>query len=589
MAGLNTDERYRQAAQRREVVLALVKQGMGIDDALDDPRVKVSYSAYRKWRSTHHRWADEIDIARSVFYRKTNAHLRDMSSAQFAKLYFARKRTWFQQRWIESVQALPLGNILLTLWPPEYGKTSTFEDYATETIARNPAWCCTVASENGQIAEKIIGTVKSRMEPYGPTPTLVRDWGPFRADAGSGQGGSMRQPWAKQYFSVKDHQMTDQRDFNMLAIGWGSSTVSIRTNHLHVDDLQSTKTILQTKEQINWLRQDALTRPGESGISTISGTRVDDGDVYEELLGDDEMIEAGILEILCFPAIQYDADGKPEALWPEKHTLEQLERIRIKVKDRAFDRNYLMEPGKSKTKTTFTQNGRDASYQRERTLNVVDEWDGKSAKPHAVLSLDPGMDPGYSCFGGWHLTSEWMRLVYFDENDKFLQNEEIIGQIAGGARAMAPHYKLRHCSIEAMNFQRGLARDNDLAAIAQRYNFTIGEHYTGVNKYDPTIGIATMATDFNAGRIQLPYNTADLDTKVEIDEFWMQLKRWKPGKRGTELRMDRVMMMWFAWIYWTEHKHHLDPPPVTNWKRQGLESGILGVPYQPIIPIGAFR
>lgn len=585
--GLNSDERYAQAAARREIVLALVKQGQGIEEALADQRVNVSHSAYRKWRGRYPKWATEVDVARSVFFKKRGGNLHDMTSAQFAKLYFGRERTWFQQRWIESVQALPPGNILLTLWPPEYGKTSTFEDYATETIARNPAWCCTVASENGQIAEKIIGTVKNRMEPNGPTRAFIRDWGPFRADSSSGP--SMRQPWAKQYFSVKDHQMTDQRDYNMLAIGWGSSTVSIRTDHLHVDDLCSTKSIQQSKEQLNWLRQDALTRPGESGISTISGTRVDDGDPYESLLDDDEMIDAGILEILKFPAIWYDGEGNPQPLWPDKHDLVQLERIRIKIKDRAFDRNYLMEPNRSKTKTTFVQTGRDASYQRNRTLNVPDEWDGRSAKPHMVLSLDPGMDPGYSCFGAWHITKEWMRLIYFDETDKFMQNEEIIGQIAGGARICAPHYKLRHASIEAMNFQRGLARDEDLKSLAERYNFTIGEHYTGVNKYDPTIGIATMATDFNAGRIQLPYNPDDEYTKTEIDEFWLQFKRWKPGKRGTELRMDRVMMTWFAWIYWIEHRESLDPPPATAWKREGLGSGILGQPYQPIFPTGALQ
>jgi len=152
---------------------------------------------------------------------------------------------------------------------------------------------------------------------------------------------------------------------------------------------------------------------------------------------------------------------------------------------------------------------------------------------------------------------------------------------------MAPHYRIRHCAIEAMNFQRGLARSDALKSISERFGFTIGEHYTGNNKYDPTIGIATMATDFNKGLIQLPYNTNDETTKDEIDEFWLQLKKWKPLKRGTDQRMDRVMMMWFAWIWWQDHRHNLEPAPATNWKRQGLASSILGSTYTPIIPIGA--
>jgi len=576
---------HHRSLAKQDIVLDLLRNGMQIRQAMADPRVGLSASAFRQWCVRNPKFDAEQKVARAEASRKVNKFDESMTSAEFAYRYFGRQRTAFQQQWIDSIEDMRPGNILLTLWPPEYGKTTTFEDYATEQLCRNPEWRNTTVSENDGISKRIVGRVRRRLEVGGPFPRLIKEWGPFRPDnAGRGDGAP---PWNNQFFSVKDKTQGDERDYSMLAIGWTSSIVSIRTDHLHADDLQGLKTLQRTPKLLEIFRQDLLSRPGESGKTTVSGTRVGDDDVYEGLLEDEEL--DGILEVRRFAAIQFDVDGNPYPLWPEKHSLENLDRIRRKIKDAAFDRNYMMEPGRSKTRFSFDDEGFGRSKMEQYSLNQTGLWVPGTAKPTVVLSLDPGLDPGITCLGGWEMTEDYMRLRYFYETGENVRNEQVIANVQAAARQLSRDFAVRELRVESKNFQRGLARDERLDAVAQSYGFRIAEHDTGLNKYDESIGLASMAGDWKAGYIQLPY-ADEGDTRKEIDEFYRQFKKWKPDpktglvKKGNKVRYDRLMMTWFAWIWWTENRHRLGKP-VTPIRRTSM-------PYSPgrmtpIIPIGA--
>lgn len=570
-----------RSKERKELVLLLVSQGMAVMPALADPRVGVSYSGYRKWRQRDPRWAAAIDVARAA--HENNVPISELTSAQFALRYFNRVRAPFQQQFIDEMETMRPGNIVLSLWPPEHGKTTTFEDYATEKIARKPEWRSTVASESDAISKRIIGRIRNRLEPDGPFPALVRDWGPFRPDVGrSGSSSAFSQPWNADHFSVFKKRANDERDHTMLAIGWRSTTVSIRTDHLHIDDPQSTKTVNMNDKLLEWFRQDALSRPGETGITSIAMTRVGDVDLASILEEDEEL--HGILKVIKFKAIQRDAiTGEETPLWPERFSLDGLDRIRRKVKDEAFDRNYMMAPGVSRAHRTFSDGGFERAVRPWRQLGRYNEWSDETTKPTLVLALDPGLMPGLCTLMGWVMTPESMELVFLRESDVLVRNEQIIDMLTDAVRELKPHFRVAHCVIEAMNFQRGLARDERLEQLRLREGFTVGEHITGINKYNENIGLASMAGDYEAGKIGLPW-ADDNYTRTEVDEIRRQLKAWKPLVRGNRLRQDRVMVMWFAWIWWQDRKGSLDRKPVT-WRRQGLSS----VTSRPslIIPIGA--
>ena len=85
-------------------------------------------------------------------------------------------------------------------------------------------------------------------------------------------------------------------------------------------------------------------------------------------------------------------------------------------------------------------------------------------------------------------------------------------------------------------------------------------------------------------KIRIPYDTEDRPTKAQMDDLLLQCRNWKPLVRGTAAKMDRLMSMWFAWIWWTETKHRLEVKPQT-WQRQGIPYATSSAP-QLIIPIG---
>ena len=111
--------------------------------------------------------------------------------------------------------------------------------------------------------------------------------------------------------------------------------------------------------------------------------------------------------------------------------------------------------------------------------------------------------------------------------------------------------------IEAMVFQKGLSRDERLIEMTDKYGFRVREHLTGVNKYDETIGIPSMALSFMRGEIDIAY-ADDPVTRHQADELIRQLKSWRPLVKGTKLRQDRVMALWFIWILWRQRKQAFD-------------------------------
>ena len=572
------DRRHTESLARMALCLQLISAGRSVYEAIADPRIGVSYSAYRKWRERNPTWAAEVDIARKADDLK-DSDFEDLTSAQFALRYFGRIRAPFQQRWINTMEAMRPGNILLALWPPEHGKTTTFEDYATERICRDPQWRSTIVGGNGARAKSILARVRNRLEPEGPFPQLVKEWGPFRPDAGRSRAvQTFSQPWNNTQFNVLAKRLSDERDHNMLAMGWKTDILSIRTDQLHIDDLQSTKTIGMTEAMLEWFRQDGLSRAGETGRTTLNGSRVGDNDFWVTL-EDDPNLE-GILETIKIKAIVTNhVTGEREPAWPEKFSMEGLDRIRRKAGDEAFDRNYMMQPGASQTRRTFTDEGKALSLANTRRLNQFHCFDGR---PTVCLALDPGLNPGKTHLQGWVMEPDKMRLVYLFETDQFMRNEQIIDCIDGAADLLGRPFRVAHLTIEAMNFQRGLARDERLMNVRRRHSFTMGEHLTGINKYDENIGLASMAGDWQSGKIELPYGD-DQFTRTNIDELCRQMKGWKPGLRGTKYRQDGLMAMWFAWIWWQEHRKHMNTKTPT-WRRAGL-------PYAPtpalILPTGA--
>lgn len=574
------DKRSIEARERRTRMVEYVKGGMGVYEALKQPDVGVSYDTYRTWRERWREFAAEIDIARAGLAAVEKRW--DGSRAGFAEHYFGMTYAPFQLMFLDEIDRMPPGNIVMALWPPEHGKTTTFENFASQQLAEDPNYRITVASESLTIARKIVSRVRNRMEPSGPYPAFVRDFGPFKNEGGLTRSATVTQPWSAQFFNVFKKSQHDERDYSMMALGYGSSIVSTRCDLLHIDDLQSTKTKGDTDKMEEWLRQDGLSRPGEHGKTSMAGTRVCEDDIYERLAEDPDL--DGILKVIKFKAIMTDytdpANPVERPLWPERYTLDMLDRQRRKVGQEAWDRNYMQAPSASKRDATFTDE------HIGKCLNELVSLRHPPTKGSIVyVALDPALG-GVNCVMAAEISGGKLRLRAIREQTNLRSNEQIMQELNQVVWSMSQAAQVTDVVIEAMNFQRGLSRDERLLEMATHYGFATREHLTGWNKYDEDIGVASMVTSFVKGEIELPW-ADDEYTRHEIGELIRQLKAWRPRARGSKLRQDRVMALWFLWILWRSRwKEEPETNHTSQFKRDvpwaGTKTGL-------IIPVGAMR
>jgi hypothetical protein len=262
-------------------------------------------------------------------------------------------------------------------------------------------------------------------------------------------------------------------------------------------------------------------------------------------------IDPDILRVIRFPAIITTEMGEPEPLWPEMFTLEKLDRIRRKVGEDAWARNYMQQPTSS-TSATFT----DASLRK--CLNPLRSVNHHPPENCTIyIGLDPALGSN-NCVIAATPHEGKLKVLFVREDVGLTRNEQILGIVEDTVlRCMQNGSTVSDVVIEAMVFQRGLSRDERLIEMTDRYGFRVREHLTGMNKYDESIGVPSMALSFMREEIELPY-AGDNATRHQTDELMRQLKAWRPGKRGTRLRQDQVMALWFIWILWRQRKQSFD-------------------------------
>jgi len=524
----------------RRLFLEAIEHHGKINDSLEI--VGVTRSAYEKWRQRIPEFAAKVDAIRLRFAEEGPPEEKGGSFQDFRNEYFGHMSPWFHIAAIDAYEKTPPGNITLILWPPEHGKTTLAEDYFCYKLAVDPQFRITVGSEGQDMARKILGRIRSRMEPHGPFPGYVAKYGPFVPQNQSGR--KTAQPWGADYFSVFKKSRHDERDYSMVSLGWRSKIAGTRTDHLHIDDIQSRVSLNLTEQMFEIFRQDWLTRPGENGRTSINGTRVGEDDFYERVM---LQIDEDILKVIRFPAIVNNADDEPEPLWPEMFTLDSLDRIRRKVGEEAWSRNYMQEPSSSLT-ATFT----DDSI--KKCLNPLRSTLHDPPTDCTVyIGLDPALG-GNNCVMAATPHEDKLKILFLREDIGLTRNEQILGIVEDAVlRCRKNGASVSDVVIEAMVFQKGLSRDQRLIEMTDQYGFRVREHLTGMNKYDETIGIPSMALSFMRGEIEIPY-AEDAPTRHQADELIRQLKSWRPLVRGTHLRQDRVMALWFIWILWRQRR-----------------------------------
>jgi hypothetical protein len=576
---------HNQRIARQRHMIEMMKAGVPLQQACT--QVGIALGTYKDWRKKDKGFAAEVDSVRidgsgnpEVAAGNPNSEFsKPWTFAEFRWTFFNYITPGFQQLAVNSYENTPKGNITLILFPPEHGKTTIFEDYACWQLgAVNPQHRFLVGSEAESISSKILGRIQNRMEPDGPFPAFVARFGPFVPQNQTGR--KTRQVWNKTEFNIYKKLELDERDYSMKALGLMSSVVSTRTDQLHIDDAQSKKTLNLTTKFEETLRQDWLSRSGESAPTSMNGTRVGEDDIYRRFIDDDQL--GDILRVIKLPAIVLDpVTREPRPLFPRTtvnlpdgrtvevgYTMEMLDRLRRKAGPDAWERNYMQRDAVGVKKRTFSEEDLMGCVHPLRSLHHRPPRDAV-----LMLSLDPAIG-GHNVVAAFRVDRGKLELVGIREQVGLMSNEAIMAEVEMLILDVTSEGAIvSDLVIESKNFQAGLCRDLRLDAMRKRYGFRVLEHQTGVNKYDQNVGVSSMVNSFVTKNFELPYADDDY-TRHEVDECIAQFKAWRPLIRGNKLKQDRVMVFWFAWIIWRDRASVFVPSDASGFKVQGVPYGV---------------
>jgi hypothetical protein len=557
-------KRVQEAHARRAELIGYLAQGMMTKDAVE--KVGVTYRTYENWRATFPQFRAQVDAVRGA---KRAVDVDDHKDfIKWRKEFLGSTTTWFQAQLVEALDSNDEpGSITLVLFPPEHGKTTTVEDWITHKFCVDKNYRVTYGSEAQAHSRKALRRIRNRLEMDSPFPALISTFGPF-APIGRTSDHHGAQPWGQDFFDIYGRASGDERDYSMVALGFGSGIAGSRTDLLVGDDLISKNNVAQSEKLLDTFRQDWLSRPGTKGRTVVIGTRVEDGDMYQ--LMEDEGIVDHIVRFRAHDPrriVQFDTPW----LWPERYSEREYAKMRKNVGERAWARNYQQEP-RLAGDSTFTEKMIDKALSPLRSV--------VSAPPLAAVGMVIGLDPGFGHNAIVSLAGNAERLwVLGGRVDQGLtNNQQIFEAVELQAKEhLRPGLPWLHLTIEDKAFQKGLLDDAELKALQKAYGFTHDGHQTsGLTKYDENIGIPAMARDFNRQIIDLP-GADDEATQLFMDEFTSQLIRWRPHTKGTALTMDLVMAFWFGWLWWTKFKSGLQ----TRTNHQG--PAMPALPWQPTV------
>ena len=570
-------KRSREAAARRERAIEAVGRA-GRKGTLEEVlgAEGIGIATYHRWRDTYPDFGPRFDEARRRY--QVGGRGYDGSFVSFRLAYLGMDTTWFQAQIAEAIESAKPGEVVLVLIPPEHGKTTLLEDWCTHKLVKDPSFRITVASETVDHGEKIVTRVRERLEPDGPTPKVVEDFGPFAPD-----NNRSSQVWSQRRFNVAGKKTSDERDYSMNCVGITGRVQGTRCDLLLLDDMQDIKSLDLSEKYYTIVTQSFLSRPSMFGRTVIIGTRVGEYDVYRKLI--EAQIPDRIIEIPAYkisesppwpapkekPSLDRPETWAPEGtkfLWPDKY--DQIEEgggrqpglhrfryaaLRFRVGEQTWWRIYMQRP-EAASSMTFDSETTRAMYDEQRSviadprpLNHRDSPDIVANMPvPIIIAVDPAVGGGNGVLAV-ACRPKRMEVLSAHLDYGLTKYSQIIQLIEEDChRYSTPDSVVALVVVEDKAFQKGLLEDDRMLTLQEHFGFRLVPNNTNREKTDKDIGVPAMPMAMIRREITIPW--ADDASRKAMWHLLDQLGQWRPGVNGVVLPQDLVMCLWFAYRKW---------------------------------------
>jgi hypothetical protein len=561
----------------KQQVLDLVSEGMSLANAMS--KVGKKPDTARVWIIR------DADFARRLEQAKVDAKSNslmalgipkdEISFAQFSELYLGSKVFPHHQDWIDLIEGdepswlhpamtYDPGDVtrMLVNVPPEHAKSTVVTvNYSTYRIAINSNVRIIVVSKTLNKAREFVYSVKQRLSHprYQKMQNTFGPEGGWKADSDTWRVDTV--------YLGGDARDSSEKDPTIQALGMGGQIYGARADLIILDDCITTSNAHEYEKQINWLQKEVITRLGKNGKLLIVGTRIAPTDFYKELR-DPKYWSNGKspFTYMAMPAVLEYKEKKEDwvTLWPKSD-------IPWDGDDDTPDEEGLYPkwdgPALHKRRGEVTASTWALVYQQEdiaedsifaaplvqgcvngmRKRGPLDP--DKPGHPtdvrgYTIIGFDPAM-AGHSAFVVVNYNALDGRIYVLDCIN---MGEPTPQKIRNTIEELVEKYRPNELRVEINAHQKGYALDDDLRNWLAQYGCDLKPHFTGKNKWDINLGVASMSNFFgtlrdgkfqNNNSIEFP----STDGSEGMKALLQQLMTWRPNTKG---KTDCVMALWFA-------------------------------------------
>lgn len=413
-------------------------------------------------------------------------------------------------------------NVVL-IAPVEHGKTQQVVGRLIWELGRNPNLRMCVLSNTAEMAEKVLKQVRTQIE---ENPRIRQVF------PGLVQSDRHGDPWTQSEITVK--RSTIAKDPSLQAHGVYGPIVGSRLDLILLDDVldfDNARTDEQRKKLIDWFDTTVLTRATAAARIWAIGTPWDNEDLLAKLA------ERPGFTSRRYSAVANDTDEPSQwrTLWPAQWPASRLLHRRQNMLELAFARKYLCK------------------VRADATARFKDEWlawmslKGKDMAFHAEAPRAPNGVDLLPCFTGVDLgvgekATDGLTCIFTIAVDP--RSRRIVCEIQSG-HWRAPEILDRLASVHR-RFDSHIAVESNAAQmfIVQIANgrFPVKAANTGKNKWDPELGVESLAVEMRNGLWVLPSGSSSENIHPEGKAWIREMRYFDPGEHTG----DRLMASWIA-------------------------------------------
>ena len=459
--------------------------------------------------------------------------------------------------WYGILQNDDLHNIALAA-PRGHTKSTCFSvNYLLWEIARNPNIRILLVSNTESQSQSFLREVVARVE---RDENYIEYAGKLKPQ--------IPDKWTSREIIVNRSRF-DMKDPTISTVGMGGTILSKRADIILCDDvlnMENTRTLEQRMKVKDWFDSVLLPVLNPGGRVIVVGTIWHEQDLLQDLLKSAEYdYRKKFQAIIHEPnnpdlwqkwyeirmhgtdesreeANKYLEDNKValnegiQVLWPERFTYDMLY-LRRKANSSAFEKAYQnnivsREDQKFKEEWLEKAKARGAGYRLIRDLSNDARKEYKAVTGGIDLAASEKVqgDDNAMIYLAQRKIDDMVQLLCLDRGK--YQPSEFRQLIAERSATLKPDRII----VETNGYQNALKRD------LQEANLPIVGYATGGEKFDPYIGVESLAILFENDRIILPYDKTDPYTIQMIDMLVDELRAFPVGHTG-----DSAMAFWFAY------------------------------------------